>query len=274
MTSVPQAHCILPAMNRSFIASLALESPPNSNLGSLMVGSSRKGKNMLARPGADSLVTSENPRPLPKADSRLLPGRGQTPCDLRKVTHEASIAQCKRQAQAELVKKTFAGAYDVTDQMARLKELVKVLGVQKDKPPSRQQAQPQQTKAKQRLAEPVKLSLCSMVAGMEMEDQESCRNISKNSSLSGRSTSMSLGDVPDCASSTCPSEPAETISENGSIRDDSEVFDSRMEPMKIDFAATCFAPPPGLGYPGPYLQQMQGPMPLYVEPSLGGRCMF
>lgn len=249
-------------MNRLLIASLALDKPENSNLDSLMVGSRRKDNKMpgrieRVRLGADSLVTLEKP-------------------NLRQVPDEdCSVGQCKRQAQVELVKKTFEGAQGVDDQMARLKELVKVLGVQKDKPPSRQQAQPRQTK-------PWKLSSSSSLAGIDMEDpgmEEWSRSTSKNSSLSGRSTSMSPGDVPDCASSTCPSE---TILENGSIPDESEAFDSRMEPMKIELAPTCFGcpppglgcPPPGLGYPPPGLQRMQGPMPLYVEPGLGGRCTF
>lgn len=242
-------------MNRSLIASLALDRPENSNLDSLVVGSRWKDKKMLGgiervRLGADSCVTPEKP-------------------NLRKVPDEdCSAGQYKRQAQAELITKTFEGAHGVDDQMARLKELVKVLGVQKDKPPCRQQGQPRQTK-------PWKLSLSSSLAGIDMEDrgmEEQSRSTSKNSSLSRRSTSMSLGDVPNCASSTCPSE---TISENGSIPDESEAFDSRMEPMKIESAATCFGcPPPGLGYPPPGLPRMQGPMPLYVEPGLGGRCTF
>jgi hypothetical protein len=220
-----------------------------------MVGFRRKDKRMAGRIegvplGADSLVTLEKP-------------------NIRKVPDQhCSVGQCKRQAQAELVKTTFEGAHSADDQMARLKELVKVRGVQKDKPPSRQQAHPQKKK-------PLKLSLSSALAGINMEDpgmEEWNRSTSKNSSLSGRSTCMPLGDVPDCASSTCPSE---TISENGSTRDESEVFDSGAEPMKISLAATCFGcPPPGLGYPPPGLQRMQGPMPLYVEPGLGGRCTF
>lgn len=240
-------------MSQSLVGSLALECSGSSELDSLNAVFC-KGKKA---PATAYSVSREKQRPTFGADACFASRPSNTPFDLRNVPDaDCSTQQCEhldRLAKAELVKKTFQGAHTVQDQMARLKELVKVLGLPQNKPSNRQQAQSWQTKA-----EPVQLSLSACLAGVRTEDTS--RSTSKKSNLSGKSTNMPSEDLPDVEISTCS---LETDSDVGSISEVSANHDPRMEPMTIDLATTS------LGYTTarqPYLKSMQKQTPLCVDP--------